>query len=380
MRLFARRRAAVDILTPVYRAEAFLTETLDSILGQQFDDLRLILAVEPSDDGSAAICRDYARRDRRVDVVENKTRRGFAGNCNFLASRAKAPFAAFAPHDDVMDPAALGAMVSALEANPEAAAVAPAMTGIGPAARTPPESVAFVGDRARRCADFLLNQRGNPVYRGLFRVDQDQRKRPSFPAFPPDDFVSDLSWTFQLLQNGEIAVAPGALVAKRYYAGSTSANWLAQGGQARALRFAEAVADMLRRASTAPAAERGALYDAAIGRLAALGLNRSVRLGPDRENFHAELFPKAFWRLHERLGPGPFSTDETPTRTLARLSDPDGPLAAGIALSRAHNLLQRGKVAEAAAALDRAERFDPQISYLPTLRARLAESERRQTA
>ena len=374
MRWFARRRPAVDILTPVYRAEAFLAETLESILAQDFDDFRLTLAVEPTDDRSAAICRDYAGRDRRLTVIENRTRRGFANNCNLLTRRATAPYAVFAPHDDVMDPGALAAMVAALEAAPQAAAIAPVMTGIGQAARNPPPTVAFSGDRTRRCEDFVLNHLGNAVYRGLFRLDPDRRKRPVFPASPPDDFAVDLAWSFQILRAGEITFAPGAVIAKRFYPGSTSAKWLSQPSEGRSPRYAEVAAMMLRFAADAPEDERERLRDAAIGWLAALGLSQTARASDDMRTFRAEVFPKAYRHLRRRLGPTLFGSDETPAEALRRLKNPEGPLAASLALRRAQIALKNKRLDDAAAALDQAEAVDPKVSYLPALRAQLAKA------
>ena len=57
---------------PVYNGEAFLRQTLDSLLAQTFRDFELIIADNASTDGTAAICQEYAGRDSRIRYVQKR--------------------------------------------------------------------------------------------------------------------------------------------------------------------------------------------------------------------------------------------------------------------------------------------------------------------
>jgi len=57
----------ISIIMPVYNAEAFLRETIDSILCQTFPDFELLALDDSSTDGSAEIIHSYT--DQRIQYV-----------------------------------------------------------------------------------------------------------------------------------------------------------------------------------------------------------------------------------------------------------------------------------------------------------------------
>ena len=64
----------ISVIIPIYNAEKFLRECLDSIVRQTYSDLEIILVNDGSTDSSLDICREYAAKDGRILVVsqENK--------------------------------------------------------------------------------------------------------------------------------------------------------------------------------------------------------------------------------------------------------------------------------------------------------------------
>lgn len=59
----------VTVIVPVYNVEPYLPQCLDSIVGQSYERLEILVVDDGSTDGSGALCDDYARRDSRVRVV-----------------------------------------------------------------------------------------------------------------------------------------------------------------------------------------------------------------------------------------------------------------------------------------------------------------------
>ena len=59
----------ISIIVPIYRVEPYLPRCLDSIVGQTYRHLEIILIDDGSPDGCGAICDDYAARDGRIRVI-----------------------------------------------------------------------------------------------------------------------------------------------------------------------------------------------------------------------------------------------------------------------------------------------------------------------
>ena len=62
----------VSIIVPVYNAKESIRRCVDSILSQEYGDFELLLVDDGSQDGSGAICDDYAAADDRVRVIHQE--------------------------------------------------------------------------------------------------------------------------------------------------------------------------------------------------------------------------------------------------------------------------------------------------------------------
>lgn len=89
----------LSVIVPVYNAEKYLHQCIDSILGQELIDLEVILVNDGSTDNSGAICDEYARRDNRVKVI-HKTNGGVSLARNTGIEFSSGEYIAFVDADD----------------------------------------------------------------------------------------------------------------------------------------------------------------------------------------------------------------------------------------------------------------------------------------
>jgi glycosyltransferase involved in cell wall biosynthesis len=94
---------AISVLLPVYNAERFVAEAVESILAQTFGDFELLALDDGSSDGSLLILREFAARDARM-VVRSRENRGLVASLNELISYARGPYLARMDADDVCMP------------------------------------------------------------------------------------------------------------------------------------------------------------------------------------------------------------------------------------------------------------------------------------
>ncbi len=107
--------ARVSLGVPVYEAERFLEETMDSLLAQTLADFEIVISDNASTDPTEEICRPYADADPRVRYVRHEDNRGASWNHTFLALEARAPYFKWAAADDVCEPTYLERCVEVLE-------------------------------------------------------------------------------------------------------------------------------------------------------------------------------------------------------------------------------------------------------------------------
>lgn len=91
----------VSIIVPVYNAEKYLGECIESILGQSYQDIECVLIDDGSADTSPAICSRYAEKDSRVIFCRQKNE-GVSAARNHGLEIAKGDLILFADSDDVL--------------------------------------------------------------------------------------------------------------------------------------------------------------------------------------------------------------------------------------------------------------------------------------
>jgi len=103
----------VSIVIPVYNVAEYLPRCIASIIGQSHSSLEIILVDDGSTDGSAGLCDDFARRDRRI-VVIHKENGGVSSARNAGLRAATGDFIGFADGDDWAEPVFVETMLGTL--------------------------------------------------------------------------------------------------------------------------------------------------------------------------------------------------------------------------------------------------------------------------
>lgn len=94
-------RELISVIMPVYNAENYLNECIDSVLNQTYKNIELILIDDGSTDRSAYICDNYAKGDSRIKVIHKKNEGlSMARNLGIINSTSKYIF--FVDSDDYL--------------------------------------------------------------------------------------------------------------------------------------------------------------------------------------------------------------------------------------------------------------------------------------
>ncbi|MBR5422137.1 MAG: glycosyltransferase family 2 protein [Lachnospiraceae bacterium] len=94
----------VSIVIPVHNAEKYLEQTVESVLAQSYKDYELILVDDASSDGSAALMKELAAKDKRIRLLSNEGPHGAAHARNCGIDAAKGRYLAFLDADDLWLP------------------------------------------------------------------------------------------------------------------------------------------------------------------------------------------------------------------------------------------------------------------------------------
>lgn len=98
----AKENYKISVIIPVYNVEKYLRECVDSVLGQTYKNIEVILVDDGATDSCPQICDDYANQDNRIKVV-HKENGGLSDARNFGIDASTGDYIIFIDSDDYWD-------------------------------------------------------------------------------------------------------------------------------------------------------------------------------------------------------------------------------------------------------------------------------------
>ncbi|WP_332021804.1 glycosyltransferase family 2 protein [Kaistella sp.] len=109
----------ISIIIPIYNAEQYLYDCLNSVLNQTYSGFEVILINDGSTDSSGKICDEYALEDTRVKVF-HKENGGVSAARNLGISKSKGDWIAFVDSDDRILPQFLEELIGHVDPDTDA--------------------------------------------------------------------------------------------------------------------------------------------------------------------------------------------------------------------------------------------------------------------
>ena len=109
----------VTIAIPIYNAERFLIDAIQSVVNQTYKDWILYLINDGSTDKSIDIMREFATYDNRIKIIDDGLNKGLITRLNQSIAMTDSKFYARMDADDIMSVTRIEEQVQFLESHPE---------------------------------------------------------------------------------------------------------------------------------------------------------------------------------------------------------------------------------------------------------------------
>ena len=93
----------ISVIVPVYETEGLLDRCVESIVGQTYKNLEIILVDDGSPDNCPAMCDEWAEKDSRIRVI-HKENGGVSSARNAALDIATGDYIGFVDSDDWIEP------------------------------------------------------------------------------------------------------------------------------------------------------------------------------------------------------------------------------------------------------------------------------------
>ena len=217
----------VSIIMPVYNAEKYLGEAIESVLSQTYTEFELLLINDMSADNSKEICREYSKKDTRIIILENNSEsHGPGPTRNIGLDYATGEYVYFMDADDWADNNLLECAVDRIkETNADIIQFGAVYERCNQKKSEQyywPGKDILTKDEIKKDFFYYWRENRNSLWMHLFRKEVIETIR-----FENIIIGEDISYIMDALCNAErIAYIAKALYHYRYVEGSTSHRWI----------------------------------------------------------------------------------------------------------------------------------------------------------
>ena len=107
----------LSIGMPIYNAEKFIANRLESILSQKYSNFELIISDDASTDLTSKICKEFSLKDKRIHLFKQEKNIGMSANFHFVLNKANGEYFFWAAQDDKILPGFIEKNIECLEKN-----------------------------------------------------------------------------------------------------------------------------------------------------------------------------------------------------------------------------------------------------------------------
>lgn len=110
----------VSIVVVTYNQKNYISQTLQSLIDQDYKNIEIIVSDDASRDGTQTVIQDFANRHPGIVIpLLHQTNQGVTGNCNAALKQCRGEFIAFAGGDDLYEPSKISAQIEWFLSNPD---------------------------------------------------------------------------------------------------------------------------------------------------------------------------------------------------------------------------------------------------------------------
>ena len=107
----------ISVIIPIFNVERHVSECLNSVLTQSYNDIEVICVDDCGNDASMDIVSSFARKDMRMRIIRHSHNKGLGPARNTGLEHAEGKYVFFLDSDDFLHPTALEQLYSTAEAD-----------------------------------------------------------------------------------------------------------------------------------------------------------------------------------------------------------------------------------------------------------------------
>lgn len=205
-----QKKPAISVILPTYNRADLLPQALDSILHQTFPDFELIVINDASQDETATLLKQYAKKDKRIRILTNKENKGIAVSLNRGLDKARGIYIARMDDDDISLPDRFQKQKEFLDKHPEITVVGSAYELF--------ENGAIVQMESEPARNQILAYFQVPVFHPATMIRHDFLKRHNIRYESAYESAEDTPFWYQIIQKGgRITNLKDTLIKRRFY-------------------------------------------------------------------------------------------------------------------------------------------------------------------